>query len=107
LLGQAIKLLLITAAVQWSAPVPFELRRLVQLAVVFTAAYALGGAIGESGSLRQCLWQIVVAAATPIVVVAAGFLAKDEKARITAGLRRLFGLRTPTSAPLSENRLED
>jgi O-antigen/teichoic acid export membrane protein len=105
--GQSIKFVLIMALVQQSVPVPFEFRRLLLLVVVFTAAYALGGSVGEPDSLTRCFWQIGIVAATPLLVVGSGFLAEDEKARLRAGLRRLIPGRTQSTPPLSNERDKD
>ena len=106
LAGQTLKLLLIVGAGWKSAPVAFEVRRLALLALVFVSAYIVGGAVGEDGTARRFVWQLGVVAATPVIAVAAGFLADDEKRRIAGGFRRLMGLRTKRAAPVSEDRPE-
>lgn len=107
LTGQSLKFALIVAAGWRTAPVEFEARRLLLLAFVLSAAYAVGGSVGQEDSLGRFLWQLGVSAVTPLLVVGSGFLTVDEKHRIANGVRRLLGRRTIGPEPVSEKFPED
>jgi len=105
--GQGIKWILILGLVQQGVPVPFEFRRLMILALVFAAVYALGGAVGADDSTARFFWQVLIVAATPLFVIGSGFLTSDETVRLRNGLRRLIPGRTQAASPVSKDRDEE
>jgi O-antigen/teichoic acid export membrane protein len=84
--GHLLKLILIWVATRRHAPAPWQLDRLVTLAAVLLGSYAL------AARWDSAPWaQLAVCLAAPVMLIAAGFLTADERARLAEGWRRLRG----------------